>query len=160
TEHRAQGHNVFPAAGQCEVVTAAARHVFGTDDLVLEDVELRRPMILTSEEDDAAVFRLEVYADDGRFVIASRVAGETDTWIEHTRGHIRRCKPVEGPRFDLDELAARIQLEVFAADRYRAYSRAGLELGPTFRGIHKSHRNAGRTEFFAEILPHPALEAD
>jgi polyketide synthase 12 len=156
-EHRAQGHIVFPAAGQGEVVIAAARHVFGAIDVILEEVEFRRPMILSSAEDESTTFRLEIYADDGHFVIASKVS---DTWVEHTRGCVRRSKNGETPRFDLDALRGRIDVEVSTADRYRAYQRAGLELGPQFRGIARSHRSIERTESLAEIESHPNMLLD
>ncbi len=156
-EHRAQGHIVFPAAGQGEVVIAAARHVYDSTDIILEDVEFRRPMILSAGDDETPSFRLEVYADDGSFVIASEVSG---TWVEHTRGRVRRSKNGATPRFDLGDLRARIDVEVSTADRYRAYQRAGLELGPQFRGILRSHRSAARTESLAEIEAHPNMLVD
>lgn len=156
-EHRAQGHIVFPAAGQGEVVIAAARHAYGATDVILEDVEFRRPMILSANEDDATSFRLEMYADDGYFVIASKAS---DTWVEHTRGRVRRSKNGPTPRFDVDELRKRIDVEVSTADRYRAYQRAGLELGPQFRGILRSHRSTSRTESLAEISAHPNMLVD
>lgn len=171
-EHVGQGHIVFPAAGQAEVVTAAARHVYGTADVVLENVEFKRPMVLPSSEDETATFRLEIYSDDGHFVIASRVGGGSPVgdaggqavgdawWMEHTRGCIRRSESPQGPRFDLDELRKRMDIEMSTPGRYRAFSKAGLELGPTFRCIVRSYRDETRLEQLAELEPRPSMAVD
>jgi acyl transferase domain-containing protein/surfactin synthase thioesterase subunit/NAD(P)-dependent dehydrogenase (short-subunit alcohol dehydrogenase family)/acyl carrier protein len=157
-EHRAQGHMVFPAAGQSELVIAAARHIYGTSDIVVEDIQFRRPMVVASDEEKGSTFRLEIYADDGHYIIASRVGEGTEaSWVEHSRGRIRRSRNKTTPRFDLEDLRARTGIEVSTSDRYRGYQRAGLALGPAFHGVVRSWRNATKTETLAEVVPPPAI---
>src|SRR5262249_43426520 len=87
-DHSAEGHIVVPAVGQLELVMAAARHVRGDEVTVLEDIELKRPIVLTRDESDAARVRLDVYSDDGSFVIVSNSGKPDAPWIEHTRGQV------------------------------------------------------------------------
>jgi polyketide synthase 12/myxalamid-type polyketide synthase MxaB len=76
---------------------AAARHVLGDDVNVLEDIELKRPIVLSADESDAARVRLDVYSDDGSFVIVSSSGKPDAPWIEHTRGQIRRRHAADPP---------------------------------------------------------------
>lgn len=155
SEHRAQGHIVFPAAGQIEVLTAVGRHVFGPG-IAVEDVEFRRPMVLSTDPDEAPTFRLDVYADDGNFMIASRIDADA-AWVEHTRGRIRRIRRPEAPQRDLEALSREISVPLSVSGMYRTFAQAGLELGPTFKCLTGFFRNESRTEFLSTSEPHASM---
>ncbi len=89
-EHKVQGTVVFPAAGQLELVSSLTRLGSRSDVVVLENVELRRPIMAAVSKDDDTSFRLDFYGDDGSFVLVSR-AGQADApWVEHSRGRAGR----------------------------------------------------------------------
>lgn len=150
-DHHVQGHIVCPAVVQIDAALAAARHIFGTDDVVLEDIEFKRPIVLAADESEATVFRLEFYADDGHFLIVSRSGAVDAPWIEHTGGQVRRRRRPEPVHVDLEGLRQRIDIDVSCPDFYRACEGAGLELGPSFRNLVEFRRSRDRVEVLGAV---------
>src|SRR5262249_55526391 len=146
-DHRIQDLIVFPAAGQLEIVAGAARAVLG-DDFFLEDVEFRMPLVLP-EDGELPETRLEVYSDEGHFILTSRQP-ETEHWVEHTRGRINHSGDAfEVGATDLDSLRRRI---TDPANSYEYSTEIGFVLGPSFRGTHTSW-TAGDETLTASDVP-------
>ena len=152
-DHSAQGHLVFPGASQLELVTVAAREIHGTDELVVEDLELRRPIVVAADETASTVYRLDVYADDGSFIIVSNTRKPDAPWVQHTKGRIRPSRHPAASRIDLEALRARLVHEVPVAGFYRACDAAGLQLGPSFRNLTLYLHDGRRGESLCRIDP-------
>jgi polyketide synthase 12 len=161
-DHRAQDHIVFPAAGQLELVIAAARHVYASDAFVVEELEFRRPIVLVHDETCAATYRLEVYTDDGDFLIVSNAGTPDAPWIEHTKGRIRRSTHPAPGQVDLAALQARLRDEVPQAEFYRACETVGLTLGPAFKNLVTFRHGEDRREFLCcvDALGVDAVDAE
>ncbi len=152
-DHCAQGHIVFPGASQLELVTAAAREIHGTDALVVEDFELRRPIVLAADDTASTVHRLDVYAEDGSFIIVSNSRKPDAPWVEHTKGRIRLSQHPDAARIDLDALRARICEAIDVAGFYRACDEVGLQLGPSFRNLTHYAHDGTRGEYLCCVDP-------
>ncbi len=161
-DHRAQDHIVFPAAGQLELVIAAARHVYASDAFVLEELEFRRPIVLVHDETCAATYRLEVYSDDGDFMIVSNAGKPDAPWIEHTTGRVRRSSHPAPGQVDVAALQARVREEVPQAEFYRACETVGLTLGPAFKNLVTFRHDEDRREFLCcvDALGVDAIDAE
>jgi natural product biosynthesis luciferase-like monooxygenase protein len=159
-DHRAQGHIVFPAAAQLELVMAAARHVYGTDEFLVEDLELRRPIILGADETESTIHRLDVYADDGSFLIVSNSRKPDAPWVEHTKGRIRKSAHPPSGEVDLEALKSRIRSDIALPEFYRACDDVGLQLGPSFRNLSLYRQDGERNEYLCCIEPLGLAEPD
>lgn len=157
-DHCAQGHIVFPGASQLELATAAAREIHGTDELVIEDFELHRPIVVAADETASAVHRLDVYAEDGSFIIVSNSRKPDAPWVQHTKGRIRPSPHPPAGRVDLDALQARLDIEIDVAGFYRACDDVGLQLGPSFRNLTRYTHDGQRAEYLCRVDPQ-GLEA-
>ncbi|MEM9488796.1 MAG: acyltransferase domain-containing protein, partial [Myxococcota bacterium] len=141
-EHVVQDLVVFPGAGQLELALAAGQTLIDADEVFVEDVEFRLPMVL-SGAGEAPVFRLEVYSDDGRFTIASQMLGTDEPvqsvagqWSEHTRGRIHHSGDrMDAETIDLSAIRSRVNRALDVDALFAHAGRAGLVLGPSFRGI-------------------------
>ncbi len=152
-DHCAQGHIVFPGASQLELVTAAAREIHGTDALVVEDFELRRPIVLTADDTASTVHRLDVYAEDGSFIIVSNSRKPDAPWVEHTKGRIRLSEHPGAARLDLDALRTRLSEAIDVGGFYRACDDVGLQLGPAFRNLTQYTHDGRRGEYLCRVDP-------
>jgi acyl transferase domain-containing protein/NADPH:quinone reductase-like Zn-dependent oxidoreductase/surfactin synthase thioesterase subunit/NAD(P)-dependent dehydrogenase (short-subunit alcohol dehydrogenase family) len=153
-DHRVQGLLVFPGAGQLEAVQTAAQLSL-PGEVFLEDVEFRVPLVLNDGE-AATQFKLEVYSDEGHFQIASQRDG---AWLTHSRGRIQHGADRFVPKgVDLAAVRARIAKPADVAELFSTSAQAGLELGPTFRGIQKLWTAPG--EALARVELPPALTAE
>ncbi len=152
-DHCAQGHIVFPGASQLELVTAAARSIHGSDALVVEDFELRRPIVLATDDTASTVFRLDVYAEDGSFIIVSNSRKPDAPWIEHTKGRIRLSRHPDPAPIDLDALRSRLDQEIDPGEFYRACDDVGLQLGPSFRNLTHYAHDGSRGEYLCRVDP-------
>lgn len=152
-DHSAQGHIVFPGASQLELVTAAAREIHGTDALVVEDLELRRPIVLSVDDTSSAVHRLDVYSDDGSFLLVSNSRKPDAPWVEHTKGRIRLSENPDPGHVDLAELRARLTETLSIPGFYRACEDVGLQLGPCFRNLVRYVHDGQRRESLCCVDP-------
>jgi acyl transferase domain-containing protein/surfactin synthase thioesterase subunit/NADP-dependent 3-hydroxy acid dehydrogenase YdfG/aryl carrier-like protein len=159
-DHRAQGHIVFPAAGQLELVIAAARHVYATDAFEVEELEFRRPIVLVADETELAVHRLDIYSDDGSFLVLSSSGKPDAPWIEHTKGRIRRSRHPVREDVDVEALRARVNVDIPQAAFYRACGSVGLELGASFKNLQVFRHDGERKEFLCRVEPIGLPHAD
>ncbi len=152
-DHRAQGPMVFPGASQLELVTAAARAIHGTDELVVEGFELRRPIVVAADETASTLHRLDVYGDDGSFIIISNSRKPDAPWVEHSKGRIRPSRHPSTGQIDLPGLRQRLRQAIPVDTFYRACDAVGLRLGPTFRNLTLFLHDGRRSEFLCRVEP-------
>ncbi|HEU4405132.1 MAG TPA: SDR family NAD(P)-dependent oxidoreductase [Polyangiaceae bacterium] len=154
-DHRVQGSVVVPGAAQLEAMAFAARRAGLGEAAFLEDVEFRRPVVVPAET-DATELRLEVYGDEGHFVLAS--AGD-DGAIEHSRGRVNHSGDrMAAPALDWAALRAFGGRALEPDALYDEARAAGLDLGPPFRTL-LSFRTTG-DETVAELELSESLAFD
>ncbi|HEY3919578.1 MAG TPA: beta-ketoacyl synthase N-terminal-like domain-containing protein [Stellaceae bacterium] len=128
-DHRVFGAVLLPAACFIEMAVAAGRIALAADGIALEDVVLRRPLVLP---DNAAVVVQTVLAPDGEdFTCECFSAGSADPadWENHFSARLRRADAIPA----LADMPALRPADPDAL--YAAYAKAGIAYGPRFRVI-------------------------
>ncbi|MGB8168186.1 MAG: SDR family NAD(P)-dependent oxidoreductase [Chthoniobacteraceae bacterium] len=131
-DHKVEGHIIFPAAGFVELALEAGVKLFEGRPFVVEDFEIRKPLILP---DPASGVQLEVSYDaaDGTFAIQSRLE-QGGSWSLHVVGSMRGER-TESP-FASSTLDINRTLQPVAVDGFYGYmADLGLKYGDEFRPV-------------------------
>nr|CCE88379.1 polyketide synthase [Sorangium cellulosum] len=168
-DHAVQGAVLFPGSGYIEMALAAGAELYGTAEIVLEDVSLEAMLIFTVKEEQRVQVVLTEQGD-GRasFQISSR--RDDRSWQRHASGTLRvgDAAARATPSLDLHLARARCTEEIAAAELYRQMAERGLLYGPAFQGVEQLWRGPGealgRVRLPAEVAQesgaysiHPAL---
>ncbi|KAM5364053.1 hypothetical protein ACJZ2D_011670 [Fusarium nematophilum] len=172
-DHQVDGTMVFPATGHLEVAFAAATSLGAQRDVVLEDVRIEHPIVLSDPEEVGPQAILEVTTDLGDYVISSRAADAAPEmpWQQSSSGRFNSLDlPSAMVWENLGAVRARFQLadSVDVTAFYSNFGRSGLRYGDAFRGIRSLWRQGmelfGRVELPTECHTeagrfhfHPAL---
>ncbi|XXZ16827.1 SDR family NAD(P)-dependent oxidoreductase [Sorangium sp. So ce315] len=166
SDHRVEAACLFPAAGYIEMGLAAAREVAFDRQLALEDIALKRALVLGAE----GSVRVQVtLADEGGGAFLVRIAQALDgaldaahAWQElvSARATLELREAPEGAR-GLEEAQARCAHELAVGELYEALSQRGLRYGPAFRGIEQLFRasDGGAVALARVRLPDAAGDA-
>jgi NADPH:quinone reductase-like Zn-dependent oxidoreductase/SAM-dependent methyltransferase len=168
-DHRVQGAVVLPAAAHVELALAAARQLFGPDALVLEELKLERPLLLSHE----ALQPVQLLVDRLQrfFSVNSRPAGsppDASPWVRYSTGRLGRKTAAAAPPLPVEQVRERCPNTLDRPTCYQEFIRVGLEYGPAFQGIEQLWRGDRETlgkivvsEFvaasLADYLFHPAV---
>jgi acyl transferase domain-containing protein/NADPH-dependent curcumin reductase CurA/acyl carrier protein/ubiquinone/menaquinone biosynthesis C-methylase UbiE len=140
-DHVVQRSVVFPAAGYIEMAFSAAQRTLGYGTLIVEDIEIQRPLTIPDHGDPLIQFSVD--SATGNFEVRSRAEAYSRDWIRHVRGRVSRNEFSSGaPLADLSEIAERMSVEVDAAAHYAITASRGLEYGPGFQGVAKFQMTA------------------
>lgn len=132
-DHVIQGSVVYPAAAYIEMALAAARQL-GCNTPVIEDLELKRALVLV--KDAVTELRFGLDQQQSGFAIHSRSRESGQPWTLHAVGHLRlkRGVPARTPE-NLTHLRERCPAEMSRPSCYTAMQEHGLQYGPTFQGL-------------------------
>jgi acyl transferase domain-containing protein/NADPH:quinone reductase-like Zn-dependent oxidoreductase/short-subunit dehydrogenase/acyl carrier protein len=136
-EHRVLGVPVLPAAAYLELATAGGERLLETSDLIVEDLNFERPLVLDRRR------RVQTwFFDDGPAAVRMRIASESEAgdWIQHAHGRLRRAETLEAERVEVEDLGEIVE----AAEVYARLAARGLEYGPRFRGVQSARRQGGK----------------
>ncbi len=86
-DHRVFSHVIFPAAGFVDMVVEAGVQLFDGKPFVIEDLEIRKPLLIPEAHGDVAM-TLTVDPVQRTFEISSRI-GDNSGWSTHVVGAIR-----------------------------------------------------------------------
>ena len=155
-DHRVNDIIIFPATGHLEIATAAAVKAFGERFSFLEDVNFESGLFLP-EDGEAPEIRLEVFSDEGRYVIMSRDRGlETAEWTRHSKGRMNTLGDAfVSQAVDLEELKARIDDRLPVQPLYNELRQSGLFYGPTFRAVEAIWTAKG--ELLGRVATHDSI---
>ena len=168
-DHKVENHVIFPAAGFVDVVLEAGTQLFEGRPFVIEDFEIRKPLILP---DPAVGVHLEISYEpnDRTFAIQSRFE-QGSSWSLNVVGSMR------GERTESNFAASTLEIEdgnlvrlkpVDPEAFYRHMSDLGLRYGGEFRSVRQlaaaDGESAGRVALSDNISPradeyplHPVL---
>ena len=138
-DHRVQGPIVYPAAGQIELVHAAALESFGNEYSFIEKMEFLTPLFL-SEEGELPQIQLEILGNEGDFHISSRV--KDGDWIIHSSGKLN----LMGDEFNqeipnLIEIKSKMTDVIDLSNFYKSLNKKGLKYGNSFQCLNKAYLN-------------------
>ena len=147
-DHRIYGTMVFPATGYLAMGLAAAAEALAPGPHVLEDLVISEALLLPPGEDRVAQV---IVTPDGSgpasiqiFSREQEEEGEPERWRLHAAGRVSRA--ASGPILAPESLAAlreRCPREVAIEAYYEALRGAGVEFGPSFRGMERLWRGEG-----------------
>ena len=161
------GHaTVFPGTGFVEMALAAAfAHQHG-DYAVVEEIEIRAPLLL--EADHTKIVRLVLEPADGRFAITAKTHGAEDGFAPHATGRIL-AEPKETGLTQAPVAWPTRAPDFVGADHTALTEMVGLSYGPAYRAVaHGWNESADRvlacfqpdasiTEALETSHLHPAL---
>ena len=142
-DHRVDNRIVFPAAGFIEMALEAGTQLFEGRPFVLEEFEIRKPLILP-ESPEAIALELSYDPRERSVIIQSR-PDNSAAWSVHAVGSLR-AERVESafeaatwsdPAGELDP--------VDVGENYEHKRSRGLPYGPEFRAAHRVFARAGRS---------------
>ncbi len=142
-DHRVDNRIVFPAAGFIEMALEAGTQLFEGRPFVLEDFEIRKPLII-SENSESPALELSYDPQERSLTIQSRPENSA-AWSLHAVGSLR-AERVESefessrwpdPFAELDE--------VDVGENYEHKRARGLPYGPEFRAARRLFARAGRS---------------
>ena len=133
-DHQVQDAVVFPASGYIEMGLAAATELFGEGPCVIEELEIQRPLVLTSSY--VPRVQITVLSEDASFRIYSRAEDGQQEWTIHVTGQLRKQQqPNSSQKIPLHEIRGRCSRALPQADLYQEAERRGLYYGPSFQGV-------------------------
>ncbi len=144
-DHKVENMVIFPAAGFVDLVLEAGVQYFEGRPFVVEDFEIRKPLILP---DPPSGLQLEISYDPAErtFAIQSKFE-QGAAWSVHVVGSMRGERTdssFASSSWDAPREAIAGSLDV--GDFYQYMSEMGLPYGPEFRPIRELSAGAGRSE--------------
>src|SRR3954465_10123011 len=136
-DHKVENHVIFPAAGFVDLILEAGLQLFEGQPFVVEDFEIRKPLILT---DPAGGVQLEISYEpaDRTFTIQSRF-DQGASWSLHVVGSMRGERTESGfatSTFETENSHGSDKLKpVEVAAFYRYMNDLGLRYGDEFRSV-------------------------
>lgn len=143
-DHRVDNRIVFPAAGFIEMALEAGTQLFEGRPFVLEDFEIRKPLIIPDGTSESVSLELSYDPQDRSLVIQARPESSA-AWSVHAVGSLR-SERVESefeasrwsdPSSDLEE--------VDVEENYEHKRNRGLPYGPEFRSARRLFAREGRS---------------
>src|SRR6266404_9320 len=141
-DHKVENHVIFPAAAFVEMALEAGVQLFEGQPFVVEDFEIRKPLILPDPPSGAQI-EFSYLPNERTFAIQSRFE-QSVTWSLHVVGSMRgeRTESV----FASSKWAEPSGTQSVAVDGfYRHMSDLGLRYGQEFRPIRELLAGAGRS---------------
>lgn len=134
SDHRVAGAPWFPAAAFIEMALAAAQRWLGDDRVILRDLDIIRPLVLS--DNHIAEVRLSLFTETMAFEIASRRRLSEDPWELHVRGRFSALatSPAFEPGREQHEVTNNGRM-VEAARVYELARDVGLDYGQSFRRL-------------------------
>jgi len=136
-DHKVENHVVFPAAGFVDLVIEAGTQLFEGRPFVVEDLEIRKPLILSNPAGSVQI-EISYEPNDRTFTIQSRF-DPSASWSLHVVGSMR------GERTESDFAASTFETEdnhpsaslkpVDIDAFYRYMNDLGLRYGDEFRSV-------------------------
>jgi acyl transferase domain-containing protein/NADPH:quinone reductase-like Zn-dependent oxidoreductase/acyl carrier protein len=169
-DHKVENHVIFPAAGFVDLVIEAGTQLFEGRPFVVEEFEIRKPLILP-EPANGIHIEVSYEPNDRTFAIQSRFDQGT-SWSLHVVGSIRAERTESGfagSSFESEIQPIGSKLKPVDIDAfYRYMSDLGLGYGEQFRSVRElsaaDGESSGRVALSESIAPragqyplHPVL---
>ncbi len=171
-DHRVFAATILPAAALFETALAAA-NVTGMAGAALQEVTIHTPLVVPPNEartlQTILIPPVDVHAGAPavtRFELLSQGSADDDPWLLHVSGTLAQAEETHFP--PLADLRARCTQEFSHAQHYARMAAAGLDFGPSLRGLQQLWRGEGevlgrvelpaeQAEERAQFRIHPAL---
>ncbi len=159
-DHRVENLIIFPAAGFVEMVLEAGTQLFEGKPFVVEDFEIRKPLILP-DPPSGLLLELTYDPNERTFSIQSRFESGA-SWSVHVVGSMRGERTESSFAASAWETTPAPGLEAVALDAFYAHmADMGLRYGEEFRPIRELSAGAGNSAgrvSLSETIAHRAGE--
>ena len=156
-DHKVENHVIFPAAAFVEMALEAGVQLFEGRPFVVEDFEIRKPLILPDPPSGVQI-EFSYSPNERTFAIQSRFE-QSVSWSLHVVGSLRGERTESA--FDSSKWAQPDDTEPVAVDSfYRHLSDLGLRYGDEFRPIRELSAGAGQSAGYVVLSEPVALRAD
>lgn len=142
-DHRVDNRIVFPAAGFIEMALEAGRQLFEGRAFVLEEFEIRKPLIIPDNPEGIAL-ELSFDPQDRSLCIQSRPEGST-SWSVHAVGSLRAERVESGFETAQWTEPSAVLDPVDVEENYEHKRSRGLPYGPEFRSARRIFARDGRS---------------
>jgi acyl transferase domain-containing protein/NADPH:quinone reductase-like Zn-dependent oxidoreductase/SAM-dependent methyltransferase/acyl carrier protein len=141
-DHKVENHVIFPAAAFVEMALEAGVQLFEGQPFVVEDFEIRKPLILPDPPSGVQI-EFSYSPNERTFAIQSRFE-QSVTWSLHVVGSLRGERTESA--FVSSKLEQPLGTQAVAVDEfYRHMSDLGLRYGEEFRPIRELSAGAGQS---------------
>ena len=147
-DHKVGAVTVLAGAAFTEMALAAAQRVYGTDHVLVEDMQIIAPLAF----EGAQCVRLSVDDTCGNFRIVSRPRLGEGAWVEHVRGRILQGSAKNFSAYAFSENPDSWKI-VSGDELYAITSGLGLDYGPSFRLVQDLRCDAVSGRLEADITP-------
>lgn len=147
-DHKVGSVTVLAGAAFTEMALAAVRNMYGTDHVLLEDMQIIAPLAF----EGAQCVRLSVDDTCGNFRIISRPRLGEGAWVEHVRGRILQGAAKEVPAYAFSANPDSWK-RVSGNELYAITTGLGLDYGPSFRLVQDLRCDAVSGRLEANISP-------
>ncbi|HUK10491.1 MAG TPA: SDR family NAD(P)-dependent oxidoreductase [Stellaceae bacterium] len=132
-DHVVQGSAVFPASGYVELALAAAALHLDAEALELEELEIRRPLLLGGRTGPWVEFDLAADELSFRVLHQDKADSQQPPIAVGRLGALAADTP--RPSLALEELQGRLATRIDAKEHYLRCAAHGLAYGPQFQGV-------------------------
>lgn len=154
-DHKVENHVIFPAAAFVDMALEAGTQLFEGRPFVLEDFEIRRPLILP-DSPGSVVLELTFDSESRTFSIQSR---QGSAWSTHVVGALRGDR-TEGD-FASSVWTAATGLEALDPDGFYAHlHELGLRYGEEFRSVRELAAAGGKSSGRVALAEASARRSD
>ena len=143
-DHSIFGRIVVPAAGFLSMALSSARAVWGEGDVVLEEVQFHRPLVLPDDGERTAQLIVSPEGDSaGSFRVFGLDAPAGSAWTLHAAGKLRiETNGAELAEVPLTAVRERCPNALSGPEYFREHlDNDRVRLGPTFRWLDQIHYN-------------------
>ena len=159
SEHRVQGHIVFPGAGYLETAISLGQKLFESKTIRIEEMEFQKALFLPENKD---VVTMECAFDqtDSSIRFSSKTEQPDATWTLNAIGKLQSV-PDERPAAPVDIAAIQERCSdrtIIPSQVYGGYDSVGLSYGPAFQQVESIWRRDG--EALGRICVPDILKAD
>jgi len=154
-DHQVLNEILVPAGAYVNMALTAAKTIFDTERVALEDFIIQSPFILTEEDEETVQLIVrDVTQTQASFEIVSLVpsneGGMKDRdWQTHANGVMRPNNGNQSPPPIMDEIRAACPENIVASSFYAHLRAIGYHFGPAHQGIKNIWR--GHNQALAEI---------
>ena len=142
--HRVFNQALLPTTAYLEIAVAAGKYRLGTSSIIVEDLTIKRGMILPSGELTNVQTVLNPAPNQTyQFQIFSQREQqnqEEQEWLLHATGKIGReetSKTQSQRKIDLEQLQSECSQAIDIQQHYQQFSQRGIDYGKSFQGIEK-----------------------
>lgn len=133
-DHKIQGTVLMPAAGFIDMAFAAAAQAYGDANFCIEDLDLRRALVLAPTADPRLRSTLDAETGTVEFASLTPHTNGDRTWVVHATARIG-TEPAFGDRADLPGLVTGLHRTIGREEFYDLTRALGFEYGPTFQTV-------------------------